>query len=219
MTTTLKQSSAPQPTATVTITVVKDPDPVPLTDHLQGWGTVAAVIAALVIALVGWRVEALRRVADKEAGDQEREQDREDADRRLREERATADTRLQQQRDEQRRQERRDFVIRQLQEIGDLYALTIAEEHTPQSRTANQRMELRLRALPETYASLLKLKLNIASAEDREMTRRLMQDWGIADAASIDSRRIFVELMLNLADVLAREDVILPYGADRQRNS
>lgn len=116
----------PQPIATVTVTgtvkVVQDPNPATTEDQLQGWGTVAAVVVALVIALIGWKVEAARRTADKEAGDTERSRDRADATLRLHQERAAADRRLQQQLDEQRDRDRRQFVAEQLQKAANIWA-------------------------------------------------------------------------------------------------
>lgn len=114
------KTTAPQPTATVTVTstVTPKPDDVPLTDHLQGWGTAAAVLVALGLAIV----ETRRRRRDQADAESQRAGDRADADRRLLAERAAADRRLQQQIDEQRDRDRRQFIAEQLQNAANLWA-------------------------------------------------------------------------------------------------
>ncbi|WP_327105878.1 hypothetical protein [Nonomuraea glycinis] len=136
----------PQPIATLTFThTAPKPEDPPFTDHLQGWGTVGAVLAALVIALIGWRVEARRREADQKAGDRERAQDRADAYRRLHEERTVADKRLQQQITEQREDTRRRFVAEQLQKAAKLWA-----------QGEIRQLPGVLSAIPDQYATILR---------------------------------------------------------------
>lgn len=95
------------PTVTVTKTVIGTPAPrpddVPLTDHLQGWGT---LLAAIVAAAGLW-------VAIRTA-----KRDRKDADQQLKDERKVADDRLQRQLNEQRERDRRQFVAEQLQKAA-----------------------------------------------------------------------------------------------------
>lgn len=108
-------TTTPQPTA---VTVVQNPDPVPLTDHLQGWGTVAAVLLALALAAV----ETIRRRKDQAEAKAERAKDHEEAEKRLQEERAAGDKRLQQQLSEQRDRDRCRFVAEQLQKAANIWA-------------------------------------------------------------------------------------------------
>ncbi|WP_345562714.1 hypothetical protein [Nonomuraea rosea] len=103
---------------TVTHTGTPKPDEVPLTDHLQGWGTAAAVLVALGLAIV----ETRRRRRDHADGEAQRAGDRADANQRLLAERAAADRRLQQQLNEQRDRDRRQFTAEQLQKVANMWA-------------------------------------------------------------------------------------------------
>ncbi|GII94895.1 hypothetical protein Ssi02_51260 [Sinosporangium siamense] len=68
---------------------------VPITDHLQGWGTVFAVVVALAVAVIGWRRESTYRADDQRNTAKQQAEDRADAERRLRDERDIAEKRLQ----------------------------------------------------------------------------------------------------------------------------
>ncbi|RCG25923.1 hypothetical protein DQ384_30930 [Sphaerisporangium album] len=124
--------------------MVQKTDNVSLTDQLQGWGTVGAVVVALLIALIGWSVDARRREKDRSEGEAQREKDREyaesqraqdraeaerqraadraEAAQRLNDERQAAEERLQRQLEEGRIQVRQGFAVVQLQRAGELYA-------------------------------------------------------------------------------------------------
>lgn len=140
-------SPAPIPTVTVTgtVKVIQEPDPTPLADHLQGWGAVLAVIAALGIALRGWRRESAQRKQDQNDAGTQRNQDRADADRRLRDEREAGDRRLQLQLDEQRASDRRQFIAEQLQKAANLWS---------QGQVAQ--LPGVLVAIPDQYATILR---------------------------------------------------------------
>jgi hypothetical protein len=217
-----------QPVATVTVTgtvkVVQDPDPVPLEDQLQGWGTLGAIAAALLVAVIGWIVEGKRRKRDNKAGDKERKEDREDADRRLHEERAAADTRLQKQLDEQRDRDRRAFLIAQIQGAGDLYAeqkgmqrdwmetrlLTSPDDPGRRyaERVAVQRLRAYLPAIPPPYASLMKVQVFgshsplVNELTLHEARRRAPSDVA-DDVGPIDTEAIYRELADNIAELLS----------------
>ncbi|MET8334383.1 hypothetical protein [Streptosporangium canum] len=124
----------PNPTVTVTKTVISTPTPkpddVPLTDHLQGWGT---LLAAIVAAAGLW-------VAIRTA-----KRDREEADQQLKDERNVADDRLQRQLNDQRERDRRQFVAEQLQKAA-LYW----------SRREIAQLPGVLVAIPDQYATILR---------------------------------------------------------------
>ncbi|MEV4288463.1 hypothetical protein AB0K40_23365 [Nonomuraea bangladeshensis] len=220
---------------TVTHTATPKADDVPLTDHLQGWGTVAAALIALAIALVGWKVEKRRREADRKAGGDEREQDRKDADRRLHDERAAADRRLQQQRDEQWEQDRRAFLIAQLQALGDLYASMISWNSAWQNASSALNLQFaardperlgrlhqlrtRLAAIPSPYASLMKVAtfgtssvlVNEASLSEARQRVPVKED-DLPTAGDgvgwIRTEEIYRELADNIGELLGQSSVV-----------
>ncbi|GAA0402886.1 hypothetical protein GCM10009530_63570 [Microbispora corallina] len=169
------------------------------TDQLQGWGTVAAAVLALAIAVAGWIITSAQRKADQTEANRQREEDRADADRRLLEERAdadrrlleeraaadqrllqerqAADERLQRQLDAQRARDQRDFLIDQLQALIRLFAEYLTEKRMAPYMA---RFNAQLLVIPDRYASLLRRYTGIAeqrlSAEEanerlRELTR------------------------------------------------
>lgn len=142
--TTILPKPAPTVTMTVTHTAAPKPDDVPLTDHLQGWGTVAAVLLALALAAV----ETIRRRKDQAEAKAERTKDHEEAARRLQEERAAGDKRLQQQLDSQRDRDRRGFIAEQLQKAANLWAN--GEIHM---------LPGVLVAIPDQYAAILRYRV------------------------------------------------------------
>jgi hypothetical protein len=70
--------SIPTVTGAGTIQVVQKTEDVSLTDQLQGWGTVGAVVVALLIALAGWWVDSKRRQTDRTDGERQRAEHRDE---------------------------------------------------------------------------------------------------------------------------------------------
>ncbi|MEV0618554.1 hypothetical protein AB0I81_34865 [Nonomuraea sp. NPDC050404] len=126
---------------TGTVRVVPPPDDVPLADHLQGVGTVAAVVLALILALV----ETRRRKSDLGAAKKDREEDHEHAERRLQEEREAGDRRLQLLLEEGRERDRNQLIIEQLQKAS----LYWAQGQVNQLATV-------LPVIPDQYATILR---------------------------------------------------------------
>ena len=217
------KTSAPQPIATVTVTgtvkVVQDRDPVPLEDQLQGWGTVAAVFAALVVALIGWLVEGRRRKKDREAGDRERARDREDADRRLHEERAVGDRRLREQFEYQNERDRREYLVKQIERVADFYTKFVAAQRLTSTDAARNQYKndpgmLALRILPEDFATLVRLQ--VRGQESAEAARRLdliRGDDGKAYGPAVHDAT-FAELVDNVNELLSRAEHMSGEGHD-----
>ncbi|GII52764.1 hypothetical protein Pth03_11530 [Planotetraspora thailandica] len=193
-------------TTTVTITPVPKPDDVPLTDQLQGWGTVAAVLVALIIALVGWKREKSQREQGVRDADHQRAEDRADADRRLHEERTAADRRLNQQLNEQHDRDRRVFLVEQLLRVGELYSGAAFLKGQDRTQVVRQ-LIIHLHVLPDPYASLLKVihEVPIGVKGMRITKVRLAQ--GNTDVHGINSQMVQDELADNVNELLGIKGV------------
>lgn len=220
-------------TKTVVVTPPPNPDDVPLTDHLQGWGTVLAVVVALIVAIYGWKRESAQRTEDQQDAEEQREKDRADAelqrtldradaDRRLQGERRAADKRLQTQLDAQRERDKKDFLIGQLQRVGDLYAehqgmqrtLSAARflasdhpERTYVQRVAAQRLRTYLPVLPSPYASLLKAKVfgdssHLIDEQTRAEAVRRAPDPSGDGIGPFGDEEVYMEIADNIAELL-----------------
>ncbi|OPG12528.1 hypothetical protein [Microbispora sp. GKU 823] len=187
------------------MTVTATPPPAPpdsstLTDQLQGRGTLAAAIVAAWDLFI--TIKTARR--DREDGANQREQDRKDADRRLAEEREAASANLERQLEEQRERDRREFLIEQLQRVGDAYGDIEAHPNTPQASAARERLRATLPVLPPRYASLLKMKYLPPQRQSEEAyteARRRAEVPGVP-IADVKAPHIYKELADNIEELL-----------------
>lgn len=209
------KTTAPQPTATVTVThtVSPKPDDAPLTDQLQGWGTVGAVVAALAVALVTSWAEGRRRKRDQAEAERLREQDRADADRRLHEEREVGDRRLREQFDQQNDRDAREYLVKQLERVAELYIKHVTVQKLSSTEGARKELKhhpgrLALRILPERFATLARWQ--VTGEKCAEATRRLTElrqqhavdqlPMGIVEDAT------FAEMISNVSELLGRTE-------------
>lgn len=200
-----KATLAPAPSVTVTKTVtatpVSQPADVTYTDQLQGWGNIAAVIVALLIAVVTGLVEGGRRRADAVDDAKKRAADRRVADRRLREERDAADRRLQSQIDAQNDRHRREFLAQQIQRLGVLFAER-ALNNIPGA--AAHHIKIQLQMVPGRYLSLMKYKYGTALDDESmaEVGLRLQQRGQELTDANVPDQWIYEEIAENIRELL-----------------
>lgn len=195
-----------------------------LTDRLQGWGTVAAVVVAMYSM---WRTNQ-DAADDRKRADDQHLQDQLDADRRLTDERAAADQRLRQERAaatkrmweeirQQRKREERSFHIHQLQRAADAYAAYCGvkdyEPGAPSAKVAAQsHLYGALAVLPAGTATLLKAKASkilgekfgdaatdLSVGEDQRIAQDLLRSRGL-DVQGITDFMIYQELAENFRD-------------------
>ncbi|MFI6477375.1 hypothetical protein ACIBH1_05545 [Nonomuraea sp. NPDC050663] len=188
--------TVPVPVATpqVTMTVHQDPPDQPHSiEYIDGVGSMLAALAAaigLIIALI------------------QASKARSEATQQLQDERDAADRRLQAQLDAQRERDRRDFVIDQLQRVGDLYAEKIwasSGSRADYENKAMRQLEIHLPAIPGAYASLLKLYAGLELNEEAtaEAQRRLGTGDLTALRGMINSALVGEELADNISELLA----------------
>ncbi|MFE0147949.1 hypothetical protein ACFWY5_12445 [Nonomuraea sp. NPDC059007] len=182
------------------------PDDVPLTDHLQGWGTAAAVLVALTIAIVGWKREKSQREKDRRDSDLQRAEDRADADRRLHEERSVADKRLLQQLGEQHNRDRRDFLVTQLLHVGELYSKASILQGKERTEIVRQ-LIVRLHVLPDPYASLIKVVYEVPLGPVGMQIVKVRLAQNQTGVHGIDSKMVQEELADNVNELLGVKNV------------
>ncbi|RCG19093.1 hypothetical protein DQ384_38090 [Sphaerisporangium album] len=105
--------------------------------------------------------------------------------------------------EEQRRRDVNYSLIRQLQEVGDLYAEFLVTQDTDKKQVASQRLLLRLPLIPARYAALLKQKMQVEIDGDSaaEGARR-MHELKITNIVHISNVEIYRELAQNITELL-----------------
>ncbi|MET8156311.1 hypothetical protein ABZT47_08045 [Sphaerisporangium sp. NPDC005289] len=137
-----------------------------LTDQLQGWGTVAAVVAALLIALIGWWVDAHRREKDRSEGEAQREKDRQYAEDQRAQDRAEAERQRAEDRAHAEQQRAADREEAQRQRTED--------QAEAERQRAAERADAERRLHEERQAADERLQLQLGDQRERERTHFLI---------------------------------------------